>query len=554
MAECDMLAQLRHPNVVQFFGVVLQSSGLPLLVTELMRESLQDRMRRSPALMTSEVIAVSHDVTNALDYIHGLEKPIAHRDLAPKNILLEYNPEIRAKIADLGVAKVMSSVDTQSANTRRPGTDHYMPPEAFVNGQYTLKIDVFSLGVIMLQMVVGRDPTPSSMWQPCGGGTFRIVPERQRRQCDLNDVPDDHPLRSLILQCLENERPSALEIADSIREIYTVESVGQDRSIEYVPAWKIKEIEDANKKKVETIEKECQETVDVCHSSLTAIISKLQNENESLTCEKEALQGTAEQSKASLEKMTKRWHEETSTLHDSINCKATEIGKLLQERGELKHRLELEQDQRGKSEQQLQTDFSMRLESSLIKAKLEKERDLAQVRGEMEGKHMAMLESLMTENEAAFTRSQELYEKERTGAQEEKVALIREVANLKIELERVKEGNATLQEKLDDAVMDSSETDRLKKQQDASHKAAMNLVRTEQRSAIKAVKRGFEAQKKKMADDFQGAVSTLWQGHMAREGELKIKLGEAQHKISILEGLLGELRQQLSWPVRGIML
>ena len=549
MTECNMLAGLRHPNVVQFLGVVVPSSSPPLLVTELMRESLQDRMKRSSALRTREIITISHDMANALDYIHGLDKPIAHRDLAPKNILLEYKPEIRAKLADLGVAKVMGNVE--SFNTRRPGTEFYMPPEAFVNGQYTLKIDVFSLGVIMLQMVVGREPTPCSIWRPCGDGTFRVVPEGERRQTDLDDVAHDHPLRSLILQCLETERPSSHEIATAIREI--VGTFDQDGSMEYVPAYKIREIEAANKQTVEMIEKQCQDTVEACHSSLTAVIAKLQSEKESLQREKESIQRTVEQTQASLNKMTASCLEEAATLNDTLTSKAKEIDVLLKQQDDLKQQLEINKDQRRRTEQQLQTDFSLRLETALIKAKMDKEHELARVRGELEGKHKTMLEALITENEAAFARTQQLYENERAEDQEKKSTLMSEISKLKAELETLKEENADLREKLDDATS-SSESDRLKKQQDLSYKAAMYLVRNQQRGAIKAAKREFETQKKKLADDFQGEVRALCQEHNKREEELKMKLEAAEQKISSLKGLLDELRQQLTRPVKGIML
>ncbi|XP_062513563.1 putative mitogen-activated protein kinase kinase kinase 7-like [Corticium candelabrum] len=553
MSECDMLARLRHPNVVQFLGVVFQSSGLPLLVTELMRESLQERMRRSPALQTREVIAVSCDIVNALDYIHGLARPIAHRDLAPKNILLEYKPNIRAKIADLGVAKAMSTVDMPSFNTRRPGTDLYMPPEAFVNGQYTLKIDVFSLGVIMLQMAVGRAPSPSSMWQSCGDGTFRTVPERERRQKDLNAITADYPLRSIILQCLETDRPSACEIAHDIREL--VAALDQNGQTHYVPAWKIDEIENASRDKVEKIEAECKETLAMCHDSLTAVIEKVEIEKEALKHENEAIQKTAQEALENLAVMTERYHQETKSLQDTLNSRTKENGELIKERDDLaKKQQEVVKNQK-RIDNQLNTDFSLRLEASLLKAKADKEHALAQMREEEERKHKASLESLMADNEAAFVRTQELYEKERAEDREETAALVTKVTNLRLEVEKVTGERAALQEKFDDAVMERSEAERAKEQLGASYKVAMNLLKNQQRGALKSVKREFEFQKKKMSDDFQSMIDTLNQTHKTREEEMMTELKKAEHKISILEASLGESkRQQVTWSGKGIML
>ena len=78
-------------------------------------------------------MSILHDVAEGLSYLHSRNPPVIHRDLSPNNILLKHLPLLPvAKIADLGVAKVINVDDTKSKQylTKAPGTVHFMPPEA----------------------------------------------------------------------------------------------------------------------------------------------------------------------------------------------------------------------------------------------------------------------------------------------------------------------------------------------------------------------------------------------------------------------------------------
>ena len=120
-----------------------------------------------------------------------------------------------AKISDLGQAKFRPS-SVMYLSTKAPGCLLYMPPECLVEtnkssgakARFTDKGDIFSLGVLMLQ-VATQDP-PS-----CGLVIVRGQPEVERRAADLSRLPANHPLRPLILQCLQDDpakRPSCSEV------------------------------------------------------------------------------------------------------------------------------------------------------------------------------------------------------------------------------------------------------------------------------------------------------------------------------------------------------
>ena len=120
---------------------------------------------------------------------------------------------------------------TRFTSTVCPGTDVYMPPEAVQDKPvYTEKIDCFSFGVITLQILTRRFPNPGDRLQEVelshpGLGTGRLlmqIPEVNRRHNHISKVDPDHPLLSVILDCLkdkDNERPSAHQLCDKIADL-----------------------------------------------------------------------------------------------------------------------------------------------------------------------------------------------------------------------------------------------------------------------------------------------------------------------------------------------
>ena len=175
--ECQLMSIVRHPNVVQFLGVAsFPGSRLPALVMERLLTSLHDLLdpdtppppgAPSPLAFFSAVLkcSVLHNVVCGLAYLHGRSPPVIHRDLSARNVLL--NSEMVAKIADLGVARIVPRMRAAATMTTGPGASVYMPPEAsapacLLKGQATsactrkasevsgCKHDVFSLRQLSL--------------------------------------------------------------------------------------------------------------------------------------------------------------------------------------------------------------------------------------------------------------------------------------------------------------------------------------------------------------------------------------------------------------------
>ena len=216
--ECDLLKTLVCPNVVQFVGV-FEMKGERVLVMELLHETLAGALKRTKGtggLTEKEAGRISFDIAYGLSFLHRHNPPLVHRDLNAKNILLTEGGT--AKISDLGVSKFRPT-DLGYLSTKAPGCLLYMPPEALgKDPKYTEKLDMFSFGVLMLQMVTGEDPNPALQ----GIG---VVPEVERRKDHIELVPSSHTLKKCILQCLEDDpskRPTAQMIVFLCSDFYIV--------------------------------------------------------------------------------------------------------------------------------------------------------------------------------------------------------------------------------------------------------------------------------------------------------------------------------------------
>ena len=219
--ECDLLKTLVCKNVVQFVGV-FEISGERVLVMELLHETLASALKRKKStggLTEKTARRICYDIACGLNYLHTRTPPLVHRDLNAKNVLL--TEDGTAKISDVGVSKFRPT-DLGYLSTRAPGCLLYMAPEALgKDPKYTEKLDIFSFGVLMLQMVTGEDPSPALQ----GIG---VVPEVERRRDHIELVPNNHVLKKCMMQCLEDDpskRPTAQEILSQYTPIVNMTNV-----------------------------------------------------------------------------------------------------------------------------------------------------------------------------------------------------------------------------------------------------------------------------------------------------------------------------------------
>ena len=220
--ECEKMSRIRHPSVVQLLGVFTDpKTKLPVIVMELMSESLSRLLHRTKVLPFHVDVNIVRDVTQALAYLHSFRPPIVHRDLSSNNILL--NESLRAKITDLGVAKVAKGSFLSWDDTPAPGTMVYMPPEVRkVPADLSPAMDVFAVGVNMIQIRTHLFPRPGPEFASGRLGFSKMVSEKERRRDHISLLARNDPLKPIILDCLRDnprDRPSAMKLCERLQKI-----------------------------------------------------------------------------------------------------------------------------------------------------------------------------------------------------------------------------------------------------------------------------------------------------------------------------------------------
>ncbi|KAL8153521.1 hypothetical protein V2J09_011281, partial [Rumex salicifolius] len=160
--EVEILSRIRHPNMVILLGACPENG---CLIYEYMPNgSLEDRLfckGNTPPLPWQVRFRIAAEIGTALLFMHQTKpQPLVHRDLKPGNILLDQN--FISKIGDVGLARLVppSVADsvTQYRMTQTAGTLCYIDPEYQQTGKLVIKSDIYSLGILFLQMITGRSP------------------------------------------------------------------------------------------------------------------------------------------------------------------------------------------------------------------------------------------------------------------------------------------------------------------------------------------------------------------------------------------------------------
>ena len=191
--EMNMAARIRHPNLLQFIGATLE--GELIILTELMPTSLRAVLERArEPLPHQQISTIGLDVARALNYLHLMRPiPLIHRDVSSANVLLEPQPNDswKAKLSDYGSVNLLEDLHTVG-----PGSPVYAAPEANIPPLQSPKMDIFSFGVLLVEMCTARFPE---------------VADRKRLVRSIQQ-PD---MVALIRRCLaedRDERPSASDI------------------------------------------------------------------------------------------------------------------------------------------------------------------------------------------------------------------------------------------------------------------------------------------------------------------------------------------------------
>ena len=191
--EMNISAKIRHPNLLLFMGATLE--GEPIILTELLPTSLRKELEKRK-LSRPVICSIVQDIAHGLSYLHQWKPhPIIHRDISSGNVLLEsLSNGWRAKVSDYGSANFMNLVSTTG-----PGSPTYAAPEANFPMQQTPKMDVYSFGVLLVEMCTGQLP--------------EVKPEEREAQIKRIHWP---AMVSLLRSCIQErpaDRPTMSDIA-----------------------------------------------------------------------------------------------------------------------------------------------------------------------------------------------------------------------------------------------------------------------------------------------------------------------------------------------------
>ncbi len=156
LAEIETTANLQHPHILPLFDSGEVEGTVFYVMPYIEGESLRDRLDREKQLPIDDAVRLTSQVASALDYAHRHD--VIHRDIKPENILLH---EGQAMVADFGIALAASGAGaTRMTETGMSlGTPHYMSPEqAMGEREITARSDVYALGVVLYEMLVGEPP------------------------------------------------------------------------------------------------------------------------------------------------------------------------------------------------------------------------------------------------------------------------------------------------------------------------------------------------------------------------------------------------------------
>ena len=209
--ELETLQGLIHPNLVTYQTNTTrpgpQSRRRPILVMELMERNLTQFLEEAEHNIPIHLqVSLCLDITFALAYLHSQQ--IVHGHLTSNNVLLVGTT---AKVADFGISKLL---DTQSSVTQPVS---YLPPEARVSHlKFSEKSDVFSFGVLVVQIITREAPTPTPQQQ------LASLSEVDRSQQHIKKIVSTHPLRNIALHCLKDtamERPTAKQVVTKLNAV-----------------------------------------------------------------------------------------------------------------------------------------------------------------------------------------------------------------------------------------------------------------------------------------------------------------------------------------------
>jgi serine/threonine-protein kinase len=217
--EARAVARLNHPNIVQVIDAG-EHDDTPFIVFEYVDgETLKERVQRAGRLPVTEAVAYAIEIARALGAAH--ERGIVHRDVKPQNVLI--NEDGQAKVTDFGIARTLEEHGL-TADGRVLGTTDYVSPEQAMGHDVDGQSDVYSLGIVLYEMLVGDIPFH---------GDNQVAVAMKHVRDELPDVQQLRPSIGTALaavvdrataKSLDVRYPSTQELVADLEDVLTIEA------------------------------------------------------------------------------------------------------------------------------------------------------------------------------------------------------------------------------------------------------------------------------------------------------------------------------------------
>ncbi|KAK1277978.1 hypothetical protein QJS04_geneDACA018843 [Acorus gramineus] len=233
LTEVDYLGQLHHPNLVKLIGYCSEGDNRLLVYEFMPKGSLENHLFRrgaQPLLPWAIRIKVAIGAARGLAFLHNAESQVIYRDVKASNILLD--AEFNVKLSDFGLAKAGPTGDKTHVSTQVMGTPGYAAPEYIATGRLSAKADIYSFGVVLLELLSGRHALDKSKigveqnladWaKPYLGDKrklFRVMDTKLGGQYPKKGA---FVVATIALQCISGEaryRPTMSEVLATLEEL-----------------------------------------------------------------------------------------------------------------------------------------------------------------------------------------------------------------------------------------------------------------------------------------------------------------------------------------------
>lgn len=202
-------ASLTHPNIVNIYDTGIED-GIYYIVMELVRgETLKNYIKRNDKLSEQETVKISRQVAEALKHAHT--NNIVHRDIKPHNILI--TEDGTAKVTDFGIARASTS-STINNTSNVIGSVHYFSPEQARGGYVDEKSDIYSLGIVMYEMITGVLPFDADNHISVAMKQIQekpVLPSKKVKNINISKAFED-----IIMKCLEKHQSFRFQNIDEL--------------------------------------------------------------------------------------------------------------------------------------------------------------------------------------------------------------------------------------------------------------------------------------------------------------------------------------------------